>query len=99
MVGIKHERWLSPYVIIAAKITEDEAQHVIRSPVSRNLRRSATSMSLLAVHVTKSSPVSMGGDFASGVKICGRCSSALMGKCSLQHHSTNLSCTPVSKSS
>jgi hypothetical protein len=66
--------------------------------VSRNLRRSATGMSLLAVHIIKSSPVSMEGDFVSGVKICGRCSSALMERCSPPHHSTNLSCTLASNS-
>jgi hypothetical protein len=74
------------------------AQPVTRSPVSRSLRRSETSMSLLAVPVMRSSPVLMGEDSASGVRICGRCSSALMARFSPQRHSTNLLYTPTSKS-
>jgi hypothetical protein len=44
MIDIKHERWLPPYVIIAAKITEDDGTARDKIALSRNLRRSATSM-------------------------------------------------------
>src|SRR5438876_1944080 len=87
--SVSNVRWLPPYVIIAAKLAEDNG--TARDKIARIKELETQRNQHVASGRARYEVVACidGGDSASGVKICGRCSSALMGRFSPQRHSTN----------